>query len=199
MSFDMKKLMSVTNRSGGIVIYKIPEHNIRREFSERETKQIPYEELVWLSYQPGGRTLMQNMLLIQNPQAVESLNITAEQEYFMTEKDVIDMLVNGSLDQLLDALDFAPQGVIQIIKDQAVALPIYDMRKREAIFNATGFDVNAAVENAKPDEGEVQVKAPAATRRVQKTSETPSAPARRTEAPAPKQYVVVDSSSNTEE
>lgn len=78
-------------------------------------------------------------------------------------------------------------------------MPIYDMRKRDAILNATGFDVTAAIENSKPDEDEVQVKAPAATRRVQKTSETPSAPTRRTEAPAPKQYVVVDSSSNTEE
>lgn len=108
MSFDMNKILNVTNRSGGIVIYKIPEHNIRREFNERETKKIPYQELVWLSYRPGGRTLMQNMLLIEDPEAVESLNITAEQEYFMTEEDVIKMLVNGSLDQLLDALDFAP-------------------------------------------------------------------------------------------
>ena len=199
MSFDMNKILNVTNRSGGIVIYKIPEHNIRREFNERETKKIPYQELVWLSYRPGGRTLMQNMLLIEDPEAVESLNITAEQEYFMTEEDVIKMLVHGSLDQLLDALDFAPEGVIQIIKDQAVALPIYDMRKRDAILNATGFDVTAAIENSKPDEDEVQVKAPAATRRVQKTSETPLAPTRRTEAPAPKQYVVVDSSANTEE
>ena len=61
---DMKKIMKVTNRSAGKVVYRIPEHNIRREFQVGETKQITYEELVWLSYQPGGRMLMQNMLYI---------------------------------------------------------------------------------------------------------------------------------------
>ena len=176
---DMKKIMNVTNRSAGIVIYKIPEQNIRREFNVNETKQIPYEELVWLSYQPGGRTLMENMLLIKDQAAVENLNIHAEPEYYMSEADVINMLQNGTLDELLDALDFAPKGVIQIIKDQSVALPVYDMRKRAAILKATGFDVTAAIENAKPDEDEEPVETPApATRRVVK--ETP-APERRTD------------------
>jgi hypothetical protein len=38
MEFDMKKLVNVKNRSAGTVIYKIPDHNIRREFSIGETK-----------------------------------------------------------------------------------------------------------------------------------------------------------------
>ena len=185
---DMKKIMSVTNRSAGMVIYKIPEHNIRREFNVNETKQIPYEELVWLSYQPGGRVLMQNMLLIRDQQAVSGLNIHAEPEYFMSEADVINMLQNGTLDELLDALDFAPKGVIQIIKDQAVALPVHDTRKREAILKATGFDVNAAIENAKPDEDEEKVEAPAATRRVRKNTEAPAEPERRTDG---QKYIIV--------
>lgn len=180
---DMKKMMSVKNRSAGVVIYKIPERNIRREFNVGETKQITYEELVWLSYQPGGRLLMQNMLLIQDAEAVNNLNIHAEPEYYMSENDVVNMLLNGSLDELLDALDFAPKGVIQIIKDKAVSLPLYDMQKREAILKATGFNVTAAIENSKPDEDEEKVEAPTATRRVQKDSEAPVAPARRTEAP----------------
>ena len=176
---DMKKIMNVTNRSAGIVIYKIPEQNIRREFNVNETKQIPYEELVWLSYQPGGRTLMENMLLIKDQAAVENLNIHAEPEYYMSEADVINMLQNGTLDELLDALDFAPKGVIQIIKDQSVALPVYDMRKRAAILKATGFDVTAAIENAKPDEDEEQTETAApATRRVVKET---AAPERRTD------------------
>ena len=175
--FDMNQLVSVKNRSAGTVIYKIPEHNIRREFNVGETKQIPYQELVWLSYQPGGRVLMQNMLQIQSKQAISDLNVHAEPEYFMSEDDVVNLLQNGSLDALLDALDFAPAGVIQLIKDLSVSLPLYDMQKREAILKATGFNVTAAIENAKPDEDDEQVEAPAATRRVK---QTPEAPARRT-------------------
>jgi len=182
MSFDMNKLVSVTNRSSGRVIYRIPDRGIRREFNANETKQIPYEELVQLSYQKGGRNLMTNMLQIKEIKAIEELNIHAEPEYHMSEADIVHLLVNGSLDELKDALDFAPIGVIQIIKDKAVELPVYDMRKRQAIFDMTGFDVNAAIENNAPDEDEVQAEAPAATRRVQKISETPDAPARRTES-----------------
>ena len=182
-NFDMKKLVRVTNRCGGMAIYKIPEHGIRREFIAGESKMIPYEELVWLSYQPGGRNMMTNTFLIEEVKATKELNIHTEPEYFMTEADVINMLQNGSVDELLDALDFAPTGVIQIIKDQAVALPIYDMRKRQAILEKTGFDVTSAITNGAPDEDDV-VEAPAVTRRVRReeTPETPVAPARRTES-----------------
>ena len=182
-NFDMKKLVKVTNRSGGKVIYHITDHNIRREFYDGETKQIPYEELVWLSYQPGGRPLMTNSLLIEEIKVTSELNIHTEPEYFMTEADIIELLQNGSVDALKDALDFAPTGVIQIIKDQAVALPLYDMRKRQAILEMTGFDVTSAIANNEPDEDE-KVEAPAATRRVRReeVSETPNAPVRRTES-----------------
>ena len=181
---DMKKIMKVTNRSAGKVVYRIPEHNIRREFQVGETKQITYEELVWLSYQPGGRMLMQNMLYIQDSEATKSLNIHEEIEYRMTEADIVKMLQQGPLDQLLDALDFAPKGVIEIIKDKAVTLPLQDMSKREAIQKATGFNVTAAIENSKADEEEEQVEAHTATRRVRPETETQEAPARR--------YVVVN-------
>ena len=132
--------------------------------------------------------MMSNTFLIEEVKATKELNIHTEPEYFMTEADVINMLQNGSVDELKDALDFAPTGVVQIIKDQAVALPIYDMRKRQAILEMTGFDVTSAITNSEPDPDEV-VEAPAATRRVQReeTLETPFAPARRT---APKYKVI---------
>lgn len=181
MSFDMKKLVSVTNRSSGRVVYIIPEHSIRRALNRGETRQIPYEELVWLSFTPGGKALMRDMLYIRDEAAIQELEIPTEQEYFMDEEAVVKMLIEGSLDELLDALDFAPEGVIEIIKDKAVTLPLYDMQKREAIQKSTGFNVTAAIENVKPDEDEEKAEAPAATRRVQKNSETSTAPTRRTE------------------
>jgi hypothetical protein len=182
MDFDMKKLVSVKNRSAGRVVYRIPEHGIRREFNSNEIKQIPYEELVWLSYRPGGRNLMTNMLQIQEIKATENLNIHTEPEYFMSEDDVVKLLQEGSLDALKDALDFAPKGVIQIIKDKAVELPVHDMRKRQAILEMTGYDVTAAIENNTPDEDEVVADTSTPTRRVQKDAETPAIPTRRTES-----------------
>ena len=67
---DEKKIMIVKNRSASIVVYRIPEKNIRREFAPGETKKIPYGELVDLSYQSGGRALMENFLQISSEDAI---------------------------------------------------------------------------------------------------------------------------------
>ena len=41
----MDKMCKVTNRSAGRVIYNIPEDHIRREFYNKETKEIALSEL----------------------------------------------------------------------------------------------------------------------------------------------------------
>ena len=47
-----------------MVVYKIPESNIRREWQPGETKRITFEELEQLSYQAGGKELMANFLQV---------------------------------------------------------------------------------------------------------------------------------------
>jgi hypothetical protein len=42
---------------------------------------------------------------------------------------VRNLLASGSLDSLLDALDFAPDGVIELIKTISVSLPLSDTQK----------------------------------------------------------------------
>ena len=58
------KICLVKNRSAGMVVYKIPEEGVRREFQPGETKKIAFTELEKLTYQPGGRTLIANFLQI---------------------------------------------------------------------------------------------------------------------------------------
>nr|DAG21583.1 MAG TPA: hypothetical protein [Caudoviricetes sp.] len=60
----------------------------------------------------------------------KDLNIHREPEYNMSEAQVKELILNGSLDAFLDALDFAPLGVIDLIKDLSVKLPISDIHKR---------------------------------------------------------------------
>ena len=186
MSVDMKKMMRVTNRSSSLAVYRIPELNIRRTFMPGESKNITYEELVQLTYQPGGRRLMQDILQIVEADVTKELNVRTEPEYYMSAEDVKKLLLSGSLDEFLDALDFAPAGVIDLIKTYAVELPVTDTRKREAILKATGFDVTRAIENNMPDADEEPAEQAAApTRRVAKNTE-PSG--RRTDG---QKYVVV--------
>ena len=167
---------NVKNRSAGIVVYSIPEDNIKRRFTAGETKRISYEELLKLSYQPGGREMMVNFLQIQSIGVPKSLGINPQPEYYMSEKDVVELLENGSLDQFLDCLDYAPEGVIELVKKFAVSLPLTDFKKREALKAKTGLDVDKAVQNSgkEPDTKEEAavkeaVKAPASGRRTTPT------------------------------
>ena len=143
---DKNTLVKITNRQNGYVGYKIPEMNgLRRRFSPGETKEVTMDELTKLSYLTGGMVLLKECFILDNPEAVSQLIGHTEPEYYYSEKDVENLLLNGSLDQLKDALDFAPEGVIELIKDKAVDLKLNDVRKRNAITEKTGFNVSNAI------------------------------------------------------
>ena len=142
-------MYNVKNRSSSVVVYSIPESNLRRTFAPGETKRIPFSELEKLTYQPGGRELIANFLQIMEEEVTQDLNIHREPEYNMSEAQVRDLILNGSLDAFLDALDFAPIGVIDLIKSLSVSLPITDFKKREALLKKTGCDVDKAIANDK--------------------------------------------------
>ena len=148
------KMYIVKNRSASMVVYKIPEDGIRREFAPGESKKISYSELEKLSYQSGGRALMANFLQITDETVTENLNIHTEAEYYMSEEQIIDLIKNGSLDAFLDCLDYAPVGVIDLLKKYAVALPVTDINKRQALKDKTGFDVDVAIKNAEAEKAE---------------------------------------------
>ena len=145
---------SVKNRSASMVVYKIPEDGIRREFAPGETKKISYKELEKLSYQSGGRALMANFLQIFDEKVTDDLNIHTENEYYMSEEQIVALLQEGSLEAFLDCLDYAPVGVIDLVKKFAVSLPLNDVVKRKALLDKTGFDVSKALEHVREEKAE---------------------------------------------
>ena len=144
-------MYNVKNRSAGRVLYSIPEAGIRREFAPGEVKRISAEELEKLSFQPGGREIMSQFLQIQSQAAINSLGIAVEPEYNMTEAQIQDLILNGSFDEFLDCLDFAPIGTIDLLKAYCVTLPVTDYEKRQALKTKLGFDVDSVIENSKED------------------------------------------------
>lgn len=143
---DKETVVKITNRDSGRVGYAIPEMgNLQRVFAPGETKEVTMEELRKLSWLPGGSTVIQNYFIIDNKEAVTELIPNVEPEYYYTEADVKNLLLTGSLDELLDCLDFAPEGTINLVKNLAVDLKINDIAKRDAILKKTGFNVNSAI------------------------------------------------------
>lgn len=178
---DANTVYNVRNRSASMVVYRIPEKGIRREFAPGETKKIPYGELLDLSYQSGGRNLMANFLQIQSTEATQELNIRTEIEYNYSEQDIAELIKTGSLDAFLDCLDFAPVGVIDLLKSLSVSIPLTDIQKRRALKDKTGFDVDKALAMVEAEkEDELEPIAEAASGRRVKSAETPTAPERRT-------------------
>lgn len=160
----MSQLYKVKNRSAGTVSYRIPEMNVKRFFTAGEVKEISYEELEQLSYQRGGKRLMMDVLQIESPDAVDKLDMKVEPEYWMDEAKIKDLILDSTkLNEFLDCLDFAPSGVIELIKDLGVKLPMTDLNKIKALKNKTGFDVQLALLNVRDDDEPVQE---APTRRV---------------------------------
>lgn len=178
---DTNKKVQVRNRSNRIVIYHVDDMNVRRVFAPGETKMIPVEELIALSQKTGGAYIIRNSLFIQDPPTVKEMPMKVEPEYYLDDKGVIELLKNGSVDALLDCLDFAPGGVIELVKKYAVELPITDTRKIKAIRDKTGFKVDLALkhkeelaaeaaEAAGETDSGMEIKA-APTRRVQPTAD----------------------------
>ena len=163
-----EQVYNVKNRSAGMVVYKVPELGVRRVFQPGEVKRISHAELEALSYKPGGKELISSYLQIRNIEVLNELNIQTEPEYFMDKEQVEELIKTGSIEQWMDALDFAPAGVIELIKRLSVDIPLADYNKRKVLKDKLGFDVDAAIKNSVVDEEEVIV---------------PNAPTRRAAAP----------------
>lgn len=174
---DKNTIIKICNRDNAAVFYDIPEMNgLHRVFQPNEVKEVTLEELIKLSYEPGGMSLLRNNFVLNNKEAIKIILGQVEPEYNYTPNDVKNLLLNGSLDELLDCLDFAPEGVIELVKNLAVELPLNDVAKREAILEKTNFNVTNAIQIKKDTEADMPQPAAAPTkRRVVKKTDSSSA------------------------
>ena len=152
----MSVMYRVKNRGASTVVYKIADKGIRREFKPGQVMSISSEELEELTFQPGGTLILSQFLQIMDLDGIQAARIKTEPEYHMSEADVANLIKNGSLDSFLDALDFAPIGVIDLIKKLSVDIPMVDIQKRKALKEKTGFDVEAALKHNEESKEETQ-------------------------------------------
>ena len=153
---NSNKMYLVKNRSAGQVCYSIPDLVIKKHLAPGETIKVSFDELEKLSNQPGGRQLMVNFLQIEEEEVLNNLDIKVQPEYYMNEKQIVELLTKGSLDAFLDCLDYAPTGVIDLVKDIAIKLPLADYDKKDALRQKTGFDVDKALLNKRAEEEEAR-------------------------------------------
>lgn len=177
-----EKMVRITNRARSVVGYDIPDMgNLHRNFAPGETKTISMDELRSLSWTPGGDYLLKHCFILADEEAVtELVGEHVEPEYYYGANEIKTLLTTGSLDQLKDCLDFAPDGVKEMIKDMAVKMELNDVRKRDAIKTKLGFDVTKAIEINHMSKESAPEEEKKSTRRAAPVEKVASTPSRRT-------------------
>ena len=177
---EANKMISVRNRCGATVVYSVPELNRRRQFEPNEVKKVPYEELEAVSYQQGGKALLYHYLLIDDQEALrELINGKEEPEYWLTESKIPSWLNTCTRAEFEDAVNFAPEGVKELIRQYSVSVPLTDTEKRKLVATKLDFDVDAAIrnneaekENESAGETPIRVAAPVPGTVTRKTNPT---------------------------
>lgn len=193
------KVFLVTNRSASRVFYAVPELGIKsRQYEPGETKRISYAELEGLGFIPGGMELIRDYLLIRDDEVRNDLVGNVEPEYNMTEKEVRDLIVSGSMDEWLDALDFAPEGVIDLIKKLSVDIPLTDTNKMKTFQEKKGINLARMIQARQEEQAEEEANKPEVVER--RTAEKAVAAAQTGRRTSGSKYkVVTKKEENTEE
>jgi len=158
--------VKVVNRTGGSLAYKIDTLRVTRHWPRPgDYLNISISELSELRTVPGGNYILKECLIIEDKEALNVLfpDIELEPEYNYGLKEVETLLYEADLAQLLDALDFAPKGVLELIKTKAVEKLPNETAKIEAINKKFKIDLNKV--NELHQEKEIKEQAPKQTRR----------------------------------
>lgn len=144
---DDSELVPVKNMMRNEVGYTLS-NGVSRHFAPHMTIRIKASELRDLSYESGGLDFLRNYVCVGNADLAEEFGISNDLiEYTWTEQDVVNALTTSDLDVLLDALDFAPDGILDELRDKAVELEIADGNRIAAINKRMGVDINNMIKN----------------------------------------------------
>lgn len=155
---DLQKRVMVINRGDTDIVYNIPVLRVRREIPRRHKLELTVEELQELTYIPGGRKLINKYLLVQDKEVCDFLGLEIEPEYFYTEAEVRKLLKEGTIEQLIDCLEFAPEGVIELIKKIAIEEKLDSTIKRQIISDTLKINLDAMIRNNELSKIETETK-----------------------------------------
>ena len=157
---DLDKKVKVVNRTDGMLGYSIPELRIKRFWRKPgDYLNISVAEMLELKTVPGGMALLEDCVVIEDEEAIKLVfdDKEMEPEYRYGLKEVDFLLYEATLEQFLDALDYSPQGVLDLIKANAKKKLPNTTAKISAINDKFNIDMNKIHELGKPDADEEQV------------------------------------------
>lgn len=112
--------VKVWSIGAGIVTYTLTDPQVSRTWRPNELKIITFHELYQLANHPGGIVLLRERLQIRDNKVREALQLPLDPEFLYTEEDAKNLAINGTQEQILDALEFGPLGLASMIKHHAI-------------------------------------------------------------------------------
>lgn len=138
----------IRNLMDSPVIVITPIKRKRFDLPPQGRMEVQVGDIRECSYDQGCRNIFRNYVQICNPELAKEFGVSEDTiEYNWGEKEIIDALTTADINVLLDALDFAPDGIKEALLDKAVELEIPDVRRREAISTALGVNVDNKIKN----------------------------------------------------
>lgn len=149
----MEKKYKVSSKYQGYLSVKEANTGIIRAFPYFGFEmRLSLTDLQNIAYAPGGRYILENRLLFEDPEIIELLQIHLEPEDRFTKENIQDLLKNGTDEQLQDALEFGSLGTKELIKDAAVEMKLPNTHKRKIISDSVGVDINKVIDFSEDEE-----------------------------------------------
>lgn len=104
----------------GLVTYTLADPQVTRTWRPNELKILTFHELYQLMNHPGGAVLLKERLQIRDNKVRTALQLPLDPEYLYTEEDAKNLAINGTEEEILDALEFGPLGLGSMIKHHAI-------------------------------------------------------------------------------
>lgn len=142
--------ITLRNFTTNTVVYRTPSTRVRRELPAGGSIKVTAGEIREMMYDKGCVDILRNYVQICNKPLALEVGVSEdsyENEYNWTLADIKNCLLNGSIEQLADAMDFAPDGIKESLLTEAINLEIPDVRKRDIISKAMNRDVSGMIIN----------------------------------------------------
>ena len=167
--------ITLRNFTTNTVVYRTPSTRVRRELPAGGSIKVTAGEIREMMYDKGCVDILRNYVQICNKPLALEVGVSEdsyENEYNWTLADIKNCLLNGSIEQLADAMDFAPDGIKEALLTEAINLEIPDVRKRDIISKAMNRDVSGMIinKNKIEEDKEPAEKNKTATRRAATTT-----------------------------
>lgn len=155
------------NNSGGRVSYNLSEPRVSREFYRPgHMISVTFDEVYALSNEPGGMDILLHFLQVRDSKVRKALSLPMDPEYLYTPEDIKTLVLKGTEDQLLDAIEFGPYGMVELIRKTAFDLRLDSASRIELLSDVLKIDLKRIYKNAEEDDKDL-AKAEQPKRRTQ--------------------------------